>query len=188
MTHYCARCARANSTSPLPNCRPTDRASDLSVPALTSDTLGVCCRAGHPLAAGAPVAMHRLSIFPGSCHHAAQGRSAGSGACSSPRSRRLPQPVVETESMAFLLQMLRVLGRSHLHRLDDAAHAGGGGLEMLDVPGLAACGRRASSRAAMAGCPRLRPPSSISSRRSAPRRRRIDEPPFLLAMPADLES
>jgi LysR family transcriptional regulator of gallate degradation len=118
---------------------PSDhRASDLSVLALTSDTLGVCCRAGHPLATGAPVAMHRLLDFPWIMPPRGTRAQRRLRALFVTSDLVAPEPVVETESMAFLLQMLRVSDALTFTVSTTLLSPEAQGLEMLDVAGLSA--------------------------------------------------
>ena len=116
----------------------SERSRDLDVAPLTSDGLGVCCRAKHPLARARSLALKRLLDYPW---------------IKPPRSSRVhrrvnalfvaadlpaPEPLVEAESMAFQLQMLR-----ESDALTYAVHttllsAEAAGLTMLNVPQLRA--------------------------------------------------
>ena len=107
---------------------PSDhRASDLSVLALTSDTLGVCCRAGHPLATGAPVAMHRLLDFPWIMPPRGTRAQRRLRALFVTSDLVAPEPVVETEFHGVPAADAPRVGRSHFHRLDHAPLSRGGG-------------------------------------------------------------
>lgn len=80
---------------------------DLDIERLASDSLGVCCRAGHPLAKLNSVAMKQLIDFvwvmPSRSSHVRRRLRALFIAAGLPP----PEMVVETDSKTFLLQMLR---------------------------------------------------------------------------------
>ena len=98
-----------------------ERAKDLAITPLTSDSLGVCCREEHPLVGERNIPLNVLLDYPWimpSRRTRAQRRLQALFIAANLAS---PDPVVETESMAFLLQMLRELGRSHLCNLNNAS-------------------------------------------------------------------
>lgn len=86
---------------------PSPVAPDLTVTPLTSDTLGVMCREGHPLAATRNLPIARLLdypwVSPPYSTRAQQRLRALFVAMDLPP----PETVVETESMAFLIQFVR---------------------------------------------------------------------------------
>lgn len=115
-----------------------ENARDLDLLPLTADTLGVCCRRGHPLAAGATHTPQNLLaypwVMPPPSTRAQQRLNALFVAADLPP----PRIVAETESMAFLLRLLvnsdaLSFTVSSTAELVDAAD-----IVMLDVPALAA--------------------------------------------------
>jgi LysR family transcriptional regulator of gallate degradation len=88
----------------IPDSKPV---KDLDIERLASDSLGVCCRAEHPLAKHRSVAMKQLLdylwIMPSRSSHVRRRLRALFIAAGLPT----PEMVVETDSKTFLLQMLR---------------------------------------------------------------------------------
>ena len=115
--------------------RPEDRRG-LDVRALTSDELGVCCRAGHPLSVKRRVAPESLLAYPWvrlpRTTRSQQRLEALFGACD----LEAPQNVVETTSHAFLLSFLRQSDSLTFTTARTVATEEGAGLVMLSVPRL----------------------------------------------------
>jgi LysR family transcriptional regulator of gallate degradation len=112
-----------------------DRRS-LEVRPLTSDELGVCCRAGHPLARRRRLAAGNLLDFPWvllSRTTRAQRRLA---ARFTVHDLVPPQNVVETDSHGFLLNLLRDSDALTFAASRTLETAEGAGLTMLKVPRL----------------------------------------------------
>jgi DNA-binding transcriptional LysR family regulator len=115
-----------------------DRAKDLEIRPLTSDSLGVCCRVAHPLAGERRISLHSLLSYPWVMPPRgtrAQGRLRALFVASD-----LPPPelIIETESMAFLLEMLRQSEALTFTVSTTLLSRDGEGLTMLDVPSLRA--------------------------------------------------
>lgn len=112
----------------------TEERSDIEVVPLTSDTLGVCCRDGHPLAGRRKIGMRALLSYPWVM--APRVTRAHRRLAALFLARDLPQPAcaLETGSQTFLINTLRnsdALTFSASRML----HGGeGAGLVMLDVP------------------------------------------------------
>ncbi|MGV3651618.1 MAG: LysR substrate-binding domain-containing protein [Devosia sp.] len=111
---------------------------DLSIDPLSADGLGACCRARHPLVGQKDLPLRALLDFPWVMppHRTRAQRRLNALFVS----HDLPPPTIvcETESMAFLLQML-----SHSDALTFTVSTTllapeAAGLRMLDVPALAA--------------------------------------------------
>ena len=115
--------------------RPEDRRG-LDVRALASDSLGICCRAGHPLAGKRRVAPGSLLAYPWvrlpRTTRSQQRLEALFGACD----LEPPQNVVETTSHAFLLNMLRHSDALTFTTARTVETEEGAGLVMLNVPRL----------------------------------------------------
>jgi DNA-binding transcriptional LysR family regulator len=115
-----------------------DRARDLRLMPLTSDDLGVCCRPDHPLAKRKSVPLRALVDFPWIMPPSSTRAHRRLEALFVAQNLSPPEPAVETDSMAFLLQFLR-----HSDALTFTVHttlqtAEGSGLAILNVPALAA--------------------------------------------------
>ncbi|MFI5015326.1 MAG: LysR substrate-binding domain-containing protein [Hyphomicrobiales bacterium] len=115
-----------------------ETARDLKIEPLTSDELRVCCRQGHPLAGGGaldPSALQAFAwIMPPGPTRAQKRLSALFVALDLPP----PNIVVETESMAFLLQLLHHSDLLTFTVSTTLQAADGKGLTLLDVPALSA--------------------------------------------------
>ena len=115
---------------------PQDAETDLTIELLTSDTLGVSCRSGHPLARTGDIQLPALLAFPWVLP------------ANNPRARRKlealfiardippPVPAVETESMAFVFAMLREFDALTYTTAGTIKAPGGDGLVRLDIPAL----------------------------------------------------
>ena len=110
---------------------------DLELRSLTTEILGVCCRAGHPLVADRMIEPAQLLPFawvmpPQStrAHHRLRALFVIAGLPP-------PEPMVETESMTFLLQMLRHTDALTFTVSTSLRSHQGEGLVMLEVPRLA---------------------------------------------------
>jgi LysR family transcriptional regulator of gallate degradation len=117
---------------------PEENAADLTLQALTSDRLTVLCRQGHPLAATASPSLGELLAFPWvmppSTTRAQQRLNALFVAADFPP----PHILVETESLAFLLQLLLGSDALTFSVASTADLPEAAGTVMLDVPQLRA--------------------------------------------------
>lgn len=116
-----------------------DASLDLAIEPLTSDRLGVCCRAGHPLhALNRPLGLAELLdhqwVMPPQATRAQRRLKALFVAADLPA----PEALVETESLAFLLQLVRQSDCLTFTVATTLLAAEAEGLDMLDVPALAA--------------------------------------------------
>jgi LysR family transcriptional regulator of gallate degradation len=115
--------------------RPEDRRG-LDVRALASDGLGICCRAGHPLAGKRRVAPESLLAYPWvrlpRTTRSQQRLEGLFGACD----LEAPLNVVETTSHAFLLSFLRHSDALTFTTARTVETEEGAGLVMLNVPRL----------------------------------------------------
>jgi LysR family transcriptional regulator of gallate degradation len=86
---------------------PTEGAADLEIEPLTSDMLGLCCRANHPLTRKRKADLESLLTYPWAlpANNAGARRKLESLFIS--RGLKPPVPTVETESMAFLFAFVR---------------------------------------------------------------------------------
>lgn len=117
---------------------PEDNAEDLSLLALTSDTLAVLCREGHPLTETPNPSLSDLLAFPWVMPPATTRAQQRLNALFVAADFPPPNIVAETESLAFLLQLL--LGSDAL-TFSVSSTAGlpeAAGTVMLDVPQLRA--------------------------------------------------
>jgi LysR family transcriptional regulator of gallate degradation len=115
-----------------------ERAGDLRIVPLSSDDLGVCCRSRHPLAGTEAVPAGELLRFPWVMPPRSTRAQARLDALFVARDLPPPEPAVETESMAFLLQLLRHSDALTFTVRTTLALPDGVGLRMLDVPELGA--------------------------------------------------
>lgn len=119
-----------------------DTAHDLNIAQLSSDTLGACGRAGHPLAGRRRVPLRALLDYPWVMPPRQTRAQRRLNALFVAADLPLPDIVVETESMAFLMQML-VHSDSLTFTVSTSLQSSeAAGLVMLDVPDLAS-GREA---------------------------------------------
>jgi LysR family transcriptional regulator of gallate degradation len=114
---------------------PDDRRG-LEVRPLSSDELGVCCRAGHPLAGQRRIAVRDLLVYPWVLLPRITRAQRRLAALFAAHDLEPPHDIVETSSHAFLLNMVR---RSDaltftVSRTVDIEE--GAGLVMLNVPRL----------------------------------------------------
>lgn len=79
---------------------------DLSIERLTADELGTCCRSGHPLAGKGKLELAQLLDFPWILPPRSTRASQRVRALFIAASLPPPEGVLETESMAFMIQML----------------------------------------------------------------------------------
>ncbi|HET8762335.1 MAG TPA: LysR substrate-binding domain-containing protein [Gemmatimonadales bacterium] len=117
---------------------PEDSAKDLTLQALTSDRLTVLCREGHPLAGTSQPPLGELLAFPWVMPPATTRAQQRLNALFVAADLPPPNIVAETESLAFLLQLLLAsdtltFSVSSTTSLPEAA-----GTVMLDVPQLRA--------------------------------------------------
>jgi DNA-binding transcriptional LysR family regulator len=115
-----------------------DRARDLRLTPLTTDNLGICCRSGHPLARRSSTPLQALLEYPWVMPPKPTRAQRRFEALFISQNLSAPEPVIETESMAFLLQFLR-----HSDALTLTVHTTletpeGEGLVLLKVPDLTA--------------------------------------------------
>jgi LysR family transcriptional regulator of gallate degradation len=115
-----------------------DRTDDLQATPLTSDELGVCCRAGHPLVLEGGVRPGRLLDFPWVMPPRATRAQKRLRALFVASDLPPPEAAVETGSMAFLLQMLKDSDSLTFTVRTTLNVPDGSGLVMLDIPELAA--------------------------------------------------
>jgi LysR family transcriptional regulator of gallate degradation len=113
-----------------------ENAGDLELTQLSADTLGVCCRSGHPLEGREHLSVRDLLDFPWIMplrSSRARQRLNGLFAASD-----LPPPrvAVETESQSFLLQILAQSDALSFTMATTVALPEAGGITMLDVPTL----------------------------------------------------
>jgi DNA-binding transcriptional LysR family regulator len=83
-----------------------ENAKDLKVIPLTSDRLGIACRAGHPLTRMKRVTMPRLLDYPWSMPPLSTRTTRRLRALFIAADLPPPETIVETESMAYLIQTL----------------------------------------------------------------------------------
>lgn len=103
---------------------------------LTSDVLGVCCRAGHPLVGRRRIAVHDLLPYPWALLPRTTRAQRRLGALFAARNLAPPQNVVETNSHAFLLNLLRHSDALTFTASKTVDIEEGAGLVMLKVPPL----------------------------------------------------
>jgi LysR family transcriptional regulator of gallate degradation len=108
----------------------------LEVRPLTSDELGVCCRAGHPLAGQRRVAARDLLPFPWVLLPRTTRAQRRLSALFSAQDLAPPRNVVETSSHAFLLNMIRQSNALTFTTSRTIDIEEGAGLIMLNVPKL----------------------------------------------------
>jgi LysR family transcriptional regulator of gallate degradation len=108
----------------------------LEVSALASDELGVCCRAGHPLARRRRPAPRDLLAFPWVLLPRTTRAQRRLTALFAAQDLAPPQNVVETNSHAFLLNMLRGCDALTFTTSRTVDLEEGAGLVMLNVPPL----------------------------------------------------
>ncbi len=111
-----------------------DRAIDLEVTALTSDSLGVCCREEHPLAGEQNIPLSVLLQFPWIMPSRRTRAQRRLRALFIAANLAPPELSVETESMAFLLHMLRDSDALTFTASTALRSGEGEGLTILDVP------------------------------------------------------
>jgi DNA-binding transcriptional LysR family regulator len=108
----------------------------LEVRPLAADDLGVCCRAGHPLARRRRIAPHDLLHYPWVLLPRTTRAQRRLTALFSAQDLTPPQNVVETSSHAFLLNMLRGSDALSFTASRTVDIEEGAGLVMLNVPQL----------------------------------------------------
>jgi DNA-binding transcriptional LysR family regulator len=135
---------------------------DFIVTLLTADRLGVCCRAGHPLAKRRNVKMRDLLQFP--WLKALRVTRAQSRLNALFVANDLPSPkgTIESGSLALLLNVVRQSDALTYMVSKTLATPDGEGLVMLNVPGFTLRGKPASSRAGVDGCRRQPNTSSMN--------------------------
>ncbi|MFO1147500.1 MAG: LysR substrate-binding domain-containing protein [Alsobacter sp.] len=115
-----------------------DKSQDLELTLLSSDELRVCCRARHPLARARGVAMSDLLAYPWIMPpHGTRAQTRLSALFTS-ANLPAPEPAVESESLAFLLQIIRDSDALSFTVSTTLLPPEGRGLTLLDVPGLSA--------------------------------------------------
>lgn len=115
-----------------------ENAPDLELEALTSDHLHVFCRASHPLAGGGPIAMAELLPYPWVMPPASTRAQQRLNALFATADLPSPRISVETESMAFLLNMLAGFDALTFTVSSTARLVEADGLVLLDVPEISA--------------------------------------------------
>ena len=114
-----------------------EMAQDLSLIPLTSDSLGVICRLGHPLAANGRVEPGHLLDFPWALPPLSTRTQRRLRALFVAADLPPPEAVVETESQAFIIQMIRHSDAISFSVATTLKAAESEGLIMLRVPALA---------------------------------------------------
>jgi DNA-binding transcriptional LysR family regulator len=109
---------------------------DLEVTRLTSDTLGVCCRAGHPLASRRNPTMHDLLAYPWVKPPRLTRAQRRLNALFEANDLPPPQGAIESGSMALLLNVVRNSDALTFQVSKTLDTREGEGLIMLSVPGL----------------------------------------------------
>jgi len=117
-------------------------AGDMLTTNVTSDSFGVLCTADHPLAAEKGLAPERLLDFPWVMPPRASRAMRRLEALFTARGISPPVAAVESDSLAFVLAMLRQSNALTYTVATTLQYSEGAGLVMLDVPDLAA--RRAA--------------------------------------------
>jgi DNA-binding transcriptional LysR family regulator len=115
-----------------------DRARDLRLTPLTTDDLGICCRSGHPLASPTAVPLQLLLEYPWIMPPNLTRAQRRLEALFIAQNLSAPEPVIETESMAFLLQFLRHSDALTFTVYTTLQTPEGDGLIFLNVPELTA--------------------------------------------------
>lgn len=112
---------------------------DLQILPLTSDQLGVCCRAEHPLCAvEGPLQLVQVLEYPWVMPPPTTRAQRRLRALFVAADLRPPETVVETESMAFLIQMVRHSDALTFTVSTTLQARESEGLAMLNVPALGA--------------------------------------------------
>ena len=130
---------------------------DLELVALTTDDLVVCCRRDHELVGKGPLALETIAACPWALPaDGTQTRRRLDGLFLS-HGRTPPTPVIETESMAFLLASVRLSSALTYTTVTTLELPDATGLVRLDVPALVADRRagiihRRGTRLAPAAC------------------------------------
>jgi DNA-binding transcriptional LysR family regulator len=109
---------------------------DLEVVRLTADMLGVCCRAGHPLASRRKPKMNDLLQYPWVRHLRITRAQRRLNALFVANELPPPRSAVESGSLAFLLNVVRHTDALIFMVSKTLQTREGEGLIMLDVPGL----------------------------------------------------
>jgi DNA-binding transcriptional LysR family regulator len=115
-----------------------EMAADLSLTPLSSDRLGACCRADHPLAGRKRVPLRALLEFPWVMPPSRTRAQRRLNALFVSHDLPPPEIVCETESMAFLLQLLHHSQALTFTVSTTLLAPEAQDLVMLDVPALAA--------------------------------------------------
>ena len=115
--------------------QPEDRRG-LEVRPLTSDELGVCCRAGHPLAAKRRIAPRELLHYPWVLLPRTTRAQRRLAALFAAQDLAPPHNVIEASSTSFLLNLLRNLDAFTFTVSKTVEIEEGAGLVMLNVPRL----------------------------------------------------
>lgn len=115
-----------------------EMAGDLAITALTGDRLGACCRADHPLAGRKRLPLRALMEFPWVMPPSRTRAQRRLNALFVANDLPPPSIVCETESMAFLLQLLHHSDALTFTVSTTLLAPEAQGLKMLDVPALAA--------------------------------------------------
>ena len=113
-----------------------ENAKDLKTIPLTSDRLGVACRAGHPLARFKRVGMQRLLDYPWSMPPTSTHTTRRLQALFIAADLPPPETTVETESMAFLIQTILNSDAIALTVASSLDMPEAKGLRLLNVAGL----------------------------------------------------
>ena len=114
-----------------------ETASDLRLLPLTSDTLGVTCRSGHPLVGERRLHLPRLLEFPWAMPPRSTKTQGRLRALFIAADLPPPETIVETESMAFLIQTVLHSDTLTFTVSTTLNMAESTGLAMLHVPALA---------------------------------------------------
>ena len=117
---------------------PKDEVRDLKLRPLTSDRLCVCCRAGHELQGRPKLSLPDLLRFPWAMPPEATRAHQRFRSVFISRDLAPPNAVVETKSMAFLLQMVRFSDALTFTVTTTLKTPEATGVVILDVPEVAA--------------------------------------------------
>jgi LysR family transcriptional regulator of gallate degradation len=109
---------------------------DLDITRLTSDRLGVCCRAGHPLASRRDVTMRDLLVYPWVKPPRVTRAQRRLNALFIANDLPPPKGAIESGSQALLLNVLKHSDAFTFTVSKTLQTPEGQGLVMLDVPGL----------------------------------------------------
>jgi DNA-binding transcriptional LysR family regulator len=117
---------------------PKESARDLTIKVLTSDRLCICCRADHELTRRKKLSLANLLSFPWAMPPETTRASQRLRALFTSLDLPTPNAVVQTESMAFLLQTVRFSDALTFTVTTTLKTPEASGIVMLDIPELSA--------------------------------------------------